>query len=148
MVQAAVEGAIDGASGASAAPGGCGILGVTILTSMDADGVGAVWGREGVDVTDEVVRLATLVRRGGGSGIVCSGHEAAAVQSAFGDALGLLIPGIRLPGGNAHDQRRVMTPAAAAAAGARWLILGRAVTEAADPVAAMELVAASLAGLA
>lgn len=146
MVRAAVEGAAEGASGDHAARGGCGILGVTILTSMDASGIGEAWGRQQVDVTGEVVRLAGLVRHGGGAGIVCSGHEASAVQRTFGDALGLLIPGIRLPGGDAHDQRRVMTPRAAADAGARWLILGRAVTGAADPVAAMAQVSASLAG--
>ncbi len=148
MVRAAVEGANEGATGASAAPGGCGVLGVTILTSMDAAGIGAAWGRDGVDVTDEVVRLAGLVRGGGGAGIVCSGHEGAAVRATFGDTLGLLIPGIRLPGGDAHDQRRVMTPRAAADAGARWLILGRAVTGATDPVEAMQVVSASLAGAA
>jgi len=142
MVRAAVEGAAEG--GLSNAPA-CGILGVTILTSMDAAGVQASWGRRDVDVPTEVCRLAGLVRDGTGAGIVCSGHEAAAVRAAHGNALGLLVPGIRLPGGAAHDQRRVMTPAAAAAAGARWLILGRAVTGAADPVAAMAAVYASLA---
>lgn len=146
MIRAAVEGAQDGASGGSSDADGCGILGVTILTSMDAAGVGDAWGRDSVDVTTEVVRLAGLVRAGGGAGIVCSGHEAASVRAAFGGDLGLLIPGIRLPGGDVHDQRRVMTPRAAADAGARWLILGRAVTGAADPVAAIALVAASLAG--
>ena len=146
MIRAAVEGAHEGALEGAVASDGCGILGVTILTSMDAAGIGEAWGREQVDVTREVVRLAGLVAAGGGAGIVCSGHEAAAVHSRFGEALGLLIPGIRLPGGDAHDQRRVMTPRAAADAGARWLILGRAVTGAADPVAAMEQVAASLAG--
>jgi orotidine-5'-phosphate decarboxylase len=149
MIRAAVEGAQEGAATATAAtgaPGGCGILGVTILTSMDGAGIGEAWGRDQVDVTREVVRLAGLVATGGGAGIVCSGHEAAAVHSSFGGALGLLIPGIRLPGGDSHDQRRVMTPRAAADAGARWLILGRAVTGADDPVEAMEQVAASLAG--
>jgi orotidine-5'-phosphate decarboxylase len=146
MIRAAVEGAHEGAGAAGS--GGCGILGVTILTSMDAKGIGEAWGRDQVDVTGEVVRLAGLVQGGGGAGIVCSGHEASAVHAIFGGALGLLIPGIRLPGGDAHDQRRVMTPRAAADAGARWLILGRAVTGAADPVAAMELVVASLAGAA
>ncbi|QJR34815.1 orotidine-5'-phosphate decarboxylase [Gemmatimonas groenlandica] len=144
MIRAAGEGAEEGA--ATGALGGCGILGVTILTSMDAAAIGEAWGRERVDVTGEVVRLAGLVATGGGAGIVCSGHEAAAVHATFGAALGLLIPGIRLPGGDAHDQRRVMTPRAAADAGARWLILGRAVTGAADPVAAMGQVTASLAG--
>jgi orotidine-5'-phosphate decarboxylase len=61
-----------------------------------------------------------------------------------GDRLGTLVPGIRLAGGATHDQQRVMTPAAAAAAGARWLVLGRAVTGAADPVAAMAAVRAAL----
>lgn len=135
MMAAAVEGAGEG-QGA----GGCRILGVTVLTSMDAAGLGEAWGRDAVTVETEVLRLAGLVVAGGGAGIVCSGHEAAAVRGAYGDRLGLLIPGIRLDGGAAHDQRRVMTPAAAAAAGARWLILGRAVTAADDPVAAMAAV--------
>ncbi|AMW06748.1 orotidine-5'-phosphate decarboxylase [Gemmatimonas phototrophica] len=139
MIAAAVDGANDGEPG-----GGCAILGVTILTSMDASGVEEAWGRSSVTVEDEVLRLAGLVATGGGAGIVCSGHEAAPVRAAFGDRLGLLIPGIRLPGGAAHDQRRVMTPAAAAAAGARWLILGRAVTAADDPAAAMAAVHAAL----
>jgi len=59
--------------------------------------------------------------------------------------LALLVPGIRLPSGDAHDQSRVSTPADAARAGARYLVLGRAVTAAADPVAAMAAVNASLA---
>jgi len=85
-----------------------------------------------------------VVAEGDGAGIVCSGHEAAAVRGRFGDRLGLLVPGIRLPGGAVHDQRRVMTPGEAAGAGARWLILGRAVTGAEDPVAAMAAVRASV----
>lgn len=144
MIEAAVAGAAEGA-----VPGAdpCGILGVTILTSMDAAGVGAAWGRADVDVPAEVVRLASLVRAARGAGIVCSGHEAASVRAAHGEALGLLIPGIRLPGGDTHDQRRVMTPRAAADAGARWLILGRAVTGADDPRRAMKSVRLSLAGI-
>ncbi|GAB1341084.1 orotidine-5'-phosphate decarboxylase [Gemmatimonas sp.] len=142
MVAAAVEGASEGQEN-----GTCAILGVTILTSMDAGGVATVWGRTAVEVQEEVVRLAGLVAEGQGAGIVCSGHEASAVRAHYGSQLGLLVPGIRLPGGDAHDQRRVMTPAAAAAAGARWLILGRAVTGAPDPAEAMAQVRASLAGI-
>ncbi len=141
MIAAAVDGAV---SGASAGGEACSILGVTILTSLDGAGVGEAWGRSAVDVEAEVLRLAGLVRAGGAAGIVCSGHEAAAVRATHGEQLGLLIPGIRLPGGDLHDQRRVMTPEAAADAGARWLILGRAVTGAADPAVAMQLVRASL----
>jgi orotidine-5'-phosphate decarboxylase len=77
-------------------------------------------------------------------GVVCSGAEAALVRGAYGDRLALLVPGIRLAGGAAHDQRRVMTPAEAQRAGARYLVLGRAVTGAADPGAAMTAVLAEL----
>ena len=139
MIRAAVEGANE------VSDGGCGILGVTILTSLDAAGVEQAWGRSAVSVQDEVVRLAGLVRNASAVGVVCSGHEAAAVRAAYGPTLGTLVPGIRLAGGDAHDQRRVMTPAEAAAAGARWLILGRAVTGASDPMSAMESVRSALA---
>ena len=142
MIRAAVDGADAGNSGDDA----CGILGVTILTSLDGEAVGKAWGREPVHVESEVLRLASMVVEAEGAGIVCSGHEAAAVRAAHGEALGLLIPGIRLPGGDAHDQRRVMTPVAAAEAGARWLILGRAVTGSPDPAAAMASVQAMLVG--
>ncbi|MBL0940828.1 MAG: orotidine-5'-phosphate decarboxylase [Gemmatimonadaceae bacterium] len=144
MIAAAVAGAAEGSAETDT---DCGILGVTILTSMDASGVEQAWGRQSVTVLDEVGRLAGLVVEAGGAGIVCSGHEAAAVRDRHGDRLGLLIPGIRLPGGEAHDQRRVMTPADAAQAGARWLILGRAVTAAADPAEAMGQVRSQLAAL-
>jgi orotidine-5'-phosphate decarboxylase len=95
-------------------------------------------------VEREVVRLAGDAAEAGLHGVVCSGAEAAAVRGAHGDRLAMLVPGIRLAGGAAHDQRRVMTPAAAQAAGARYLILGRAVTAAEDPAAAMERVMAEL----
>ena len=142
MIRAAVAGAADGASDTGAS---CGILGVTVLTSLDGASAGSAWGRPPVDVPTEVLRLAGFAANVAATGIVCSGHEAAAVRAAFGDRLGLLVPGIRLPGGDAHDQRRVMTPRDAAAAGARWIILGRAVTGAADPAVAMETVAEMLA---
>ena len=142
MIRAAVEGANE------ASDGKCGILGVTILTSLDAAGVEQAWGRTGVTVDAEVIRLAGLARDASAVGVVCSGHEAAAVRAAYGATLGTLVPGIRLAGGDAHDQRRVMTPAAAAEAGARWLILGRAATGASDPVAAMESVHSALAQVA
>lgn len=144
-VAGAAEGFAEGTAQASADGATCGILGVTVLTSMDAGGVEQAWGRPQVMVQDEVERLAGLVVEAGAAGIVCSGHEAAGVRSRYGGRLGLLVPGIRLAGGDAHDQRRVMTPSAAAAAGARWLILGRAVTGAADPVSAMAAVRAELA---
>jgi orotidine-5'-phosphate decarboxylase len=122
----------------------CGVLAVTVLTSFDAAGLGAAWGRESVEVGPEVLRLAGDAAAAGLHGIVCSGEEAGAVRRAFGDGLALLVPGIRLAGGESHDQRRVMTPAGAQRAGARYLVLGRAVTGAADPAEAMRRVAESL----
>ena len=140
MLQAAQE----AAQGAAARGRACELLGVTVLTSFDAGSLGTAWGRDGVTVEREVVRLAGDVAEAGLHGVVCSGAEAAAVRSAFGERLALLVPGIRLAGGSAHDQRRVMTPAAAQAAGARYLILGRAVTAAADPRRAMQTVLTEL----
>jgi orotidine-5'-phosphate decarboxylase len=133
-------------SAARAAAGeACGVLAVTVLTSFDPQTLATAWGRsDTVSSEREVLRLAGLAAEAGLHGIVCSGAEAAAVRARFADRLALLVPGIRLAGGEAHDQRRVMTPAAAQAAGARYLILGRAVTAAADPAAAMDRVLAEL----
>jgi orotidine-5'-phosphate decarboxylase len=124
-------------SAVEAAGEGCGVLAVTALTSFTPEGLGAVWGRAVPDLEVEVVRLAGVAVEAGAHGLVCSGHEVAAVRARHGDRLAPLVPGIRLAGGAAHDQARVMTPDAAAAAGARYLVIGRAVTAAADPVAAM-----------
>jgi orotidine-5'-phosphate decarboxylase len=135
----------EAAQAAASRGGSCELLGVTVLTSLDAASVGAAWGREGVAVEREVLRLAADAAEAGLHGIVCSGAEAAAVRAMHGDRLALLIPGIRLAGGSAHDQRRVMTPAAAQGAGARYVILGRAVTAAADPRRAMQTVLTELA---
>ena len=145
MIAAAVRGAEQGAGEAVSASGGstattvhsCGILGVTVLTSMAASDVGEVWGRAGVDVQAEVVRLAGFVKAAGGRGVVCSGQELSALKSVYGAALEALVPGVRLPGGDAHDQQRTITPAAAAAAGADYLVIGRAVTATADPAVTM-----------
>lgn len=124
----------------------CGVLGVTVLTSFDDAALARSWGRPAVRVQEEVLRLAEDAAVARLHGVVCSGEEAAAVAAAHGDGLALLIPGIRLAGGAVHDQRRVMTPGAAQAAGARYLVLGRAVTAARDPRAAMAQVRAELAG--
>ena len=136
MLEAAVEGA----------GGRCRVLGVTVLTSMDATSLASVWGRPRVEVRVEVLRLAGEVAASSAFGIVCSGEEIAVVRERYGGALRLLVPGIRLSGDAAHDQRRVMTPAAAARAGADYLVLGRAVTAAPDPAAAMDRVLAELSG--
>lgn len=123
MIEAAVEGA-----GST-----CGVLAVTVLTSLDTAALSEASGRSIARVEDEVLRLAELARKAGAHGIVCSGVEAAAVRAAYGNTLRILIPGIRLAGGATHDQARVVTPEDAVAAGASYLVLGRAVTAATDP---------------
>ena len=138
MLEAAVEGGGDRA----------GILAVTVLTSFDERSLGEAIGRAGLSLRDEVLRLAGLAASAGAHGIVCAGPDAPTVRARFGDELALLVPGIRLAGGAAHDQRRVMTPGDAAAAGARYIVLGRAVTSAADPDAAMASVLTELASVA
>ena len=122
----------------------CGVLAVTILTSLDSESVADAWGRETVSVDEEVMRLAALAHQSGVHGIVCSGREVAAVRARFGAALAPLVPGLRLPGGAAHDQARSVTPGEATRAGARYLLLGRAVTGAPDPAAAMAVVASDI----
>jgi orotidine-5'-phosphate decarboxylase len=127
------------------AGGACGVLAVTVLTSLDVAVLGAAWGRsDPLAMEREVLRLADLAATAEVHGVVCSGAEVGAVRARFGDRLAPLVPGIRLAGGNAHDQSRVMTPAAAQRAGARYLILGRAITADQDPMAAMDRVLAEL----
>ncbi|HEX6534958.1 MAG TPA: orotidine-5'-phosphate decarboxylase [Gemmatimonadaceae bacterium] len=135
MIEAAVEGAGER----------CGVLAVTVLTSLDASALGEAWGRRVDDVEGEVLRLAELARGAGAHGVVCSGGEAGAVHARHGDALRLLVPGIRLAGGTVHDQKRVVTPEGAVAAGASYLVLGRVVTGAPDPAATLRGIRASLA---
>lgn len=134
MLQAAVEGAGDR----------CGILAVTVLTSLDTRALSHTWGKAVDDMPSEVLRLATLARAAGVPGIVCSGREAAAVRAMFGESLFTLVPGIRLAGGDSQDQARVVTPHEAAAAGARYIVLGRAVTAAKSPRDAMSAVLSDL----
>jgi orotidine-5'-phosphate decarboxylase len=144
MMEAAVEGA-----GQGSATGGngreCEVFAVTILTSLDGPRIGDVWGRPGVGVRDEVLRLADLARRAGVPGVVCAGTEAAAVRAEFGNTLKILVPGVRLKGSASDDQVRVVTPAAAAAAGASYIIVGRTVTAAPIVREAMGRVLAELA---
>jgi orotidine-5'-phosphate decarboxylase len=124
----------------------CGVLAVTVLTSLEARDVAESWGRsDDLDVSTEVMRLADLAAGAGAHGIVCSGHEAASVRDRFGDRLATLVPGVRAADGATHDQARVVTPERVAAAGARYAIIGRMVTAAPDRRAAMERVRAALA---
>ena len=123
----------------------CGILAVTVLTSLTPAEIATAWGRdEPLDLAGEVVRLADLAAAAGAHGVVCSGREAAAVRERLG-ALAILVPGVRASGGAVQDQARVVTPREAAEAGATYVIVGRMVTAAPDRRAAMDRVLAELA---
>jgi orotidine-5'-phosphate decarboxylase len=140
--EAMLAAAVDGA-GAS-----CGILGVTVLTSLTPAELAEAWGRgPWIDVKAEVLRLAGMADGAGAHGVVCSGAELGAVVQRF-PRLAPLVPGVRPAGAVAHDQARVVTPEAAAADGARYLIIGRAVTAAADPLASWDAIARSVAAVA
>jgi orotidine-5'-phosphate decarboxylase len=84
------------------------------------------------------LRLAKLAQASGLDGVVCSAQEAALLKRECGSDFSLVTPGIRLVGGANDDQQRVMTPATALAAGADYLVIGRPVTQAADPAAVLE----------
>ena len=120
------------------------VIGVTVLTSIDDNLLNAV-GQRGPAVA-QVVRLASLARQAGLDGVVCSAHEIAPLRRACGRDFLLAVPGIRPKGADLADQRRVMTPAEAHAAGADILVIGRPITGAADPAAAARAIAAELSG--
>jgi orotidine-5'-phosphate decarboxylase len=109
------------------------VLGVTVLTSLDENEMEKV-GFRGT-VGEEVLRLATMALNNGCKGIVTSAHETAAVRAELGQNFSIVTPGVR-PAGSGHgDQARVATPAEAIAAGASHIVVGRPITEAADPAA-------------
>ncbi len=113
------------------------LLAVTVLTSLDADELGQVWGRSAPEVPEEVRRLTGAAAAAGIDGVVCSASEAARVRTDQGRDFLIVTPGIRPAGTDVGDQKRVATPAAAARAGADYLVLGRAVTRATNPGAAL-----------
>jgi len=120
------------------------LIGVTVLTSLDAGDLAAI-GCPG-DPAERVLRLATLGKDAGLDGVVCSPREAAAVRSACGPGFLLVTPGVRPAGADSGDQKRVMTPIEAVAAGADYLVIGRPITAALDPLAALEAIEHELSG--
>jgi orotidine-5'-phosphate decarboxylase len=110
------------------------ILAVTVLTSLDENALNeiGVSGR----VVDQVVRLASLALRSGCSGIVSSAQEVSALRAKLGSEFLAVTPGVRPAGADHGDQARVVTPAAAIAAGATHIVVGRPITAAKDPGAA------------
>ncbi len=118
------------------------LLAITVLTSMDAEELGAVG--VGGEVETQVLRLARLARTAGIDALVCSAEEAGAVREAMGPDALLVVPGIRptAAGVNSDDQSRVATAADAIARGASMLVVGRPITRAPDPArAAAEILA-------
>src|SRR5271169_2430123 len=119
------------------------ILAVTVLTSYDDSDLQAAGYRMGVsDLVEARARQAKAI---GVDGIVCSPEEAAAIRKIVGHQMSLVTPGIRPAGAATGDQKRIMTPARAIAAGADYLVVGRPVMEAKDPKAAAEAIQAEIA---
>jgi orotidine-5'-phosphate decarboxylase len=119
------------------------LLAVTVLTNLEQADI-EQQGIKGMAPADLVVHRARLAEAAGVDGIVASGHEAALIRAEVGPDVLIVTPGIRLAGGAAGDQARVMTPGKAIAAGADCLVVGRPITEAADPRAAAEAFVAEI----
>src|SRR5712671_4183561 len=119
------------------------ILAVTVLTSYDDADLAAA----GYDFTvaELVAERAAQARDMGIDGLVCSAEEAADLRKIVGSRLALVTPGIRPAGAASGDQKRIMTPAAAIAAGANYLVVGRPILEAPDPKAAADTIVAEIA---
>lgn len=118
------------------------LLGVTVLTSLDKSDLAATG--VSADPGQQVLRLAALARTSGLDGVICSPLEIAALRRECGTDFTLMVPGIRPAGAAAADQKRVMTPREAVALGANHLVIGRPITEAADPALAAEAIARDL----
>jgi len=118
------------------------VLGVTVLTSMDAGDLAEI----GIEATPaaQVERLAKLAAKSGLRGLVCSPLEIAALRQILPPTMQLVTPGIRPVGADKGDQKRTLTPAEALAAGANWLVIGRPITAAANPRLAAEEILKSL----
>ncbi|HEY6370401.1 MAG TPA: orotidine-5'-phosphate decarboxylase [Candidatus Sulfotelmatobacter sp.] len=109
------------------------VLAVTVLTSMDGNDLEKIGIRGTVE--DSVVRLATIALANGCQGVVTSAREASTLRAELGDKFAIVTPGVRPAGTNVGDQVRVVTPAEAIASGASHIVVGRPITEAADPAA-------------
>ncbi len=139
MVTAAVAGLADGAKGA-AGPTPM-ILAVTVLTSMSDDELDAVCLPS---ADQEVPALARMATQAGAPGLVCAPADLARVRAAVGEQPTLVTPGVRPAGAGSDDHARGATPSAAVQAGADYLVVGRPITRAADPVAAVRSILAEL----
>jgi orotidine-5'-phosphate decarboxylase len=119
------------------------ILGVTVLTSYDDADLAA--SGYGLGVRALVEKRARQARELGIDGLVCAAEEAAALRPIVGESIALVTPGIRPAGAASGDQKRIMTPQRAIAAGADYLVVGRPVLEAGDPKTAADAIVAEIA---
>jgi orotidine-5'-phosphate decarboxylase len=120
------------------------VLAVTVLTSMDGSDLEKIGVRGSVE--DSVVRLATIALANGCQGIVTSAREASTLRSELGNDFAIVTPGVRPAGTSVGDQVRVVTPAEAIAAGASHIVVGRPITEAADPAAEARAILGQISG--
>ncbi|AFJ46723.1 orotidine-5'-phosphate decarboxylase [Shimwellia blattae] len=118
------------------------LIAVTVLTSMESSDLLDL----GITLSPAqyAEHLARLTRQCGLDGVVCSAHEAVTLKAGLGQDFKLITPGIRPAGSDAGDQRRIMTPPQALAAGVDYMVIGRPITQAADPAAALQAIRASL----
>jgi orotidine-5'-phosphate decarboxylase len=112
------------------------MLAVTVLTSLNKTDLKRVG--VGGEVADQVARLALLTQEAGMDGVVASPHEVAGIRAACGRRFIIVSPGIRSQGGRRNDQRRVMTPEEAIRAGVDYIVVGRPIAEAKNPINAVE----------
>ena len=125
----------------AAAPADTKVVAVTILTSLDGSDLASMGMAS--DPHEQVVRLTELARDSGIDGVVCSGNEVAAAKKAWPGGF-FVVPGVRPANSHTGDQKRVMTPRAALDAGASILVVGRPITQAADPDQAARAIEATL----
>jgi orotidine-5'-phosphate decarboxylase len=111
------------------------LIGVTVLTSMDTSDLEEVGIKR--TLSDQVLHLASMTKDSGLDGVVCSAQEARTLKESLGKDFKLVTPGIRLANSAADDQRRIVTPADAMALGSDYLVIGRPITQSADPLATL-----------
>ena len=122
-------------SGLGNAPNRSLLTAVTILTSMDAASLSAIGFHQ--EPAEMVIRLAQLAQKSGADGVICSANEAKELNARLGDNFIKVTPGIRPSGTAFDDQKRVMTPSEAIKQGADYLVIGRPITQAPDPVSVL-----------
>lgn len=138
-----MEAAREGLAGFSQRPK---LIAVTVLTSMAQADLAEL----GISVSpaEQVSRLAALTQASGLDGVVCSAQEAALLRRQAGDGFCLVTPGIRPADAQADDQSRIMTPRAALENGSSYLVIGRPITKAADPLLALQQISIEIGGVA